>query len=286
MNANALTLINNLYFLEGQLYSGIVYIQQADFSYKAIHVNDGVLGSQYIPFCLQDHTIDITQLAIYDSDHLDTISYAFALNDKLYQGFIVSFYANGHVASEEYYEDGFSVSKVKWGVSGGLDVAIVAYEKWTESICFSDKKIENYCLDTLKDWFILSFDDKKEKLTCIYISAMFNDFNFKVLQLFPLNHLSDILNYSFSDQLLFKYDYVNDQFISQLIQHNKIQHVTKLSLIEVAIEDFSFLLSLAYLKVLEVSQLDHLYNLIEICQQIKSKANSTFKLILNEKEVI
>lgn len=286
INANALTLINNLYFLEDRLYSGIAYIRQADSSYKARHVNDGVVGNQYIPFCLQDHTIDVAQLAIYEYDSLDSVSYALALNDKLYQGFIVNFYANGHVYSEEYHEDGLWAAEVNWSKTGSLDVAILAYEKWTESIYFSDKEIGRYSLAFLENKFILSFDEVMQQLTCLKISAVFNEFDFSRVKLFPFNSIDDILNYPFSNQLLLGCDYVDDQFIKKLLEHKKIQHVSKLSLITVALKDFSFLLHLTNLDVLEANQLGHMNNLIDICQHIKLNVNPNFKLILNEKEVI
>lgn len=286
INANALTLINNLYFLEDRLYSGIAYIRQADSSYKARHVNDGVVGNQYIPFCLQDHTIDVAQLAIYEYDSLESVSYSLALNDKLYQGFLVSFYGNGHVSSEEYYEDGFCASEANWTKLGSLDNAILTYERWTESISFSGSILKSYSLAFLQNRFILYFDEVTQQLTDLNISAVFNEFDFSRSKLFPFNGLDDILNYPFSNQLLLECDYVDDQFIKKLLEHKKIQHVSKLSLIGVALKDFSFLLHLTDLDVLEANLLGHMNNLIDICQHIKLNFNPKFKLILNEKEVI
>lgn len=248
---NALIKRNEKFYLNEELFTGIVYFQSENLCFEANYVNNGILGEQYFPFCVQDKSINIDDLLIRNGEDplLELEGEAIVINSTLYHGFLIWYDKNFYIYSEEYYEDGLSAANVDWDANGYLTESHIIYENLSELASFKDNVLFGYGLG---NQFGVGFQETTHKLCKLTINKNFFQLDKTRYKYIPIESLNDILKWKFDEDLYLEGDFIDNNYIDKLINNGKLTTVRHLILDKTNLNSFDFLLSLSGISFVEI----------------------------------
>lgn len=290
-----LTLKDQLYYDGDVLFTGIMFFEEKKYFYTAYHVNAGVKGEKYRPVCLAEEIDD--DLPMVDPGVVVFHGEQAKLNGELFNGVIVHGYF-----SEAYYEDGIEDTYINFGKNQSVESFNLDHGGIYERGKINEGKLTEYWFD---DYFFIRFNPEN-KLGRLRIEKDFSILGQEKLELFkflPVQYLSDLLNWDFSEQLNLAGDYIDDDYVSKLVHLSKLTQVQKIDFYETNVIDFNFLSELYELRSIHITVKrkysptveekilqDELNESIEKCLLnvkaiFKEERNSDVKIILNQSEL-
>lgn len=243
---------NKLLFEDNNLFSGIVFFEKDNGFLTANYVEKGMVTDEYIPYCLPD---DVDKnVKIIDGDTIEFDGERAIINDgEIYSGIAIDFDHNGYSYIEEYYdEDGIRASDVCWNKDMTVRSFYLDHGVIYESGEFTNGKLSRY---NLGKYFFIRINNKNE-LDFIDINKRFFILKkevFKLLIFFPMNKISDIYCWNFSEELYLSGDYVDNDCVFDFFRNNKLNNIKKINFYQTHINDYSFLLKLKKIEEVNIS---------------------------------